>query len=291
MMQVLLWIVLFMNYAATSAFLTRQLLQAASSASSASTVDPDSDAADTEATGFPGTLFTPFNIEAAGAYTIEGYNGVRNTYPYNQSDANRVSTSSFAIDPAQKKLVFNQGTSGNQYVFDNGTYITLNVSRTNASVPLLCSYLPYVNYTQEVAAIANLTLQDIYYQKNSNTASGFQKVNLYSSVSVDASSCGTMISFTIATTGKGFIRGIYASEPFHNTKNGTPTNVTVDTSALIFDTTTLNRGVPDPSYFQLPANCFPDGTSTPTPINYCAATGFGTPPNLVPVCNLFPPIQ
>jgi hypothetical protein len=290
MMQVLLWIVLFSNYA-TSLFLTRQLLQAASSASTASTVDPDSDAADTLATGFPGTLFTPFNIEAAGAYTILGFNGVRNTYPYNQSDLNRVSTASFAIDPAQKKLVFNQGTSGNQYVFDNGTYITLNVSRTNASVPLACSYLPYVNYTQEVAAIANLTLQDIYYQKNSNTASGFQKVNLYSSVTVDASSCGTMISFTITTVGKGFIRGIYASEPFHNTKNGTPTNVTVDTSALIFDTTTINRGVPDPSFFQLPANCFPSGHATPTPVNYCAATGFGTPPNLVPVCNLFPPIQ
>jgi len=288
-MQVLLWIVLFFNYYATSSFLTRQLLQAASSASSASTVDTDSDAADTLASNFPSTLFTPFNIEAAGAYYIEGYNGVRNTYPYNQSDVNRVSSASFAIDPAQKKLVFNQGTSGNQYVFDNGTYITLNATRDSS--PLVCSYLPYVNYSQEVAAIANLTLQDIYYQKNPNTASGFQKVNLYSSITVDASSCGTMIAFTITTTGKGFIRGVYAMEPFHNTKNHSPTNVTVDTSALIFDTTTLVRGVPDPSHFQLPASCFPDGTSSPTPVNYCAATGFGVPPNLVPVCNLFPPIQ
>jgi hypothetical protein len=291
MMQVLLWIVLFLNYAATSAFLTRQLLQAVSSASSASTVDPDSDDADTEATGFPGTLFTPFDIEAAGAYYIEGYNGVRTTYPYNQSDVNRVSFSSFAIDPAQKKLVFDQGESGNEYVFDNGTYITLNVSRNNASVPLICSYLPYVNYSQEVAAVANLTLQDIYYQKNSNKPSGFQKVNLYSGITVDASSCGTMIAFTVTTTGKGFIRGIYAMEPFHHSGNGTPTNVSVATSALIFDTTTLVRGVPDPSKFQLPASCFPSGHATPTPVNYCAATGFGTPPNLVPVCNLFPPIQ
>jgi len=45
MMQVLLWIVLFLNYATSLSFLTRQLLQAASSASSTSTVDTDSDAA------------------------------------------------------------------------------------------------------------------------------------------------------------------------------------------------------------------------------------------------------
>jgi hypothetical protein len=283
MMQVLLWIVLFLNYALTSSFLTRNLLQ------TASTVDPDSDAANSDAAGFPGTLFNTFNIEAAGAYYIEGYNGVRNTYPYNQSDVNIVSFSSFAIDPAQKKLVFDQGANGNEYVFDNGTYITLNASQDSS--PLICTYLPYVNYTQEVAAINNITLQDIFYQKNSNTATGYQKVNLYSSITVDASSCGTMISFTVTTTGKGFIRGIYASEPFHRPKNGTPTNVTVITSALIFDTATLVRGVPDPSKFQLPASCFPSGTSTPTPVNYCAATGFGVPPNLVPVCNLFPPIQ
>lgn len=287
MMQVLLWIVLFLTYAATSSFLTRQLLQAATSASSTSTVDPDSDDANTVAANFPSTLFTPFDIEAAGAYYIEGYNGVRSTYPYNFSNpSNRISFSSFSIDPAQKKLVFDQGESGNQYVFDNGTYITLNVTRDTS--PLICSYLPYVNYSQEVAAIKNLTLQDVFYQKRAPGT--FQKVNLYSSITVDASSCGTMIAFTIATTGKGFIRGIYASEPFHNTKNHSPTNVTVTTSALIFDTDTLVRGVPDASKFQLPASCFPSGQATPTPVNYCAATGFGTPPNLVPVCNLFPPI-
>jgi hypothetical protein len=287
MMQVLLWIVLFLSYTASS-FLTRHLLQ---TATPSSTPDSDSDAANTLATGFPSTLFTPFNIEAAGAYYIEGYNGVRSTYPYNASAVNEISFSSFAIDPAQKKLVFDQGASGNEYVFDNGTYITLNVSRNDPSVPFLCTYLPYVNYSQEVAAIANLTLQDIYYQKNPNTASGYQKVNLFSSITVDASSCGTMIAFTITTTGKGYIRGIYAMEPFHNTKNHSPTNVSVATSALIFDTTTLVKGVPDPSKFQLPASCFPSGSSTPTPTNYCAATGFGVPPNLVPVCNLFPPIE
>jgi hypothetical protein len=287
MMQLLLLVVLFFNLA-TSSFLSRKLLQTAAGAGA-------TDSANTVAAGFPATLFTPFNIEGAGAYIIKGYNGVRATYPYNFSVTdNDISSSSFTIDPAQKKLVFNQGVSGNEYVFENGTYITLNVSN-DPSVPLLCTYLPYVNYDQEVAAIANLTLQDVYYtletpqpstSATSQTLSSYLKVNLFSGITVDASSCGTMIAFTIAAFGKGFIRGIYASEPFHS-DNNTPTNVFVATSALIFDPTTLETyalGTVPHSKFQLPANCFPSGGGTP--LNYCEATGFTIP--LDPVCDLFP---
>jgi hypothetical protein len=282
MMQFLLLVVLFFHSATSSSFLGRKLLQTAAGSGA-------TNSANTLAAGFPGTLFTPFNIEAAGAYIIKGYNGVRSTYPYNFSNTdNDISSSSFTIDPAQKKLIFNQGESGNEYVYENGTYITLNVS-SDPSVPLLCTYLPYVNYTQEVAAIANLTLQDVFYtlepSTSTSTSSSYLKVDLFSGITVDASSCGTMIAFTIASFGKGFIRGIYASEPFH-ADNGTPTGVNVATSALIFDPSTLETyGTIPASKFQLPASCFPSGGGTP--LNYCEVTGF-TVPNLNPVCDLFP---
>jgi len=108
-------------------------------------------------------------------------------------------------------------------------------------------------------------------------------VKLYSGIMVDASSCGTMIQFSVATTQGGHIRGIYAAEPFNIPALGSPTGAAVASSALIFDDSTIVPGV-NPSLFQLPSSCF-----QPNIVNYCAATGFGAPPT--PVCNLYPPIH
>jgi len=234
-------------------------------------------------------LFNFFNIEGAGAYSILGFNSAKVTYPPVVPGPGLISSAAFAIDPAQKKVVFNQGESGNQYVFENGTYITLNVS-SNPSDPLICTYLPYVNYTQEVLAINNITLQDIFYQpaptRSTTEASSvtYEQVTLYSGIMVDASSCGTMISFSVSTTQNGHIRGIYAAEPFNIPAFGSPTGAAVASSALIFDDSTLVRGVPNPSFFQLPPSCF-----QPNLLNYCVAVGYGAPPT--PVCNLYPPIH
>jgi hypothetical protein len=292
MMQHLLWITLFVT-CVTSTFIhaTRahhaarasQLFDATSSFSSSNTANT-----------FPNNLFSYFDIEGAGAYSILGYNGAKITYPPIFPGNGLVSSSLFAIDPANKRIVFNQGQSGNQYVFANGTYITLNVS-TDPRVPLICTYLPYVNYTQEVLAINNITLQDIFYQPaprrsgqnqggNSQGGTVYEQVKLYSGIMVDASSCGTMIQFSVTSTQNGHIRGIYAAEPFNIPAFGSPTGVAVTSSALIFDDSTIVAGV-NPAYFQLPNSCLQPIANLP---NFCAATGFGYPPT--PICDLFPPI-
>jgi len=274
-MQHLLWIALLVT-CVTSVFLhptraTRaRLFQSSAVASSASSAD-----------NFPNNLFNYFNIEGAGPYSILGFNSAKITYPPTVAGNGLVSSSSFAIDPARKMLVFNQGESGNQYVFSNGTYITLNVTG-EPNTPLLCTYLPYVNYSQEVLSVNNITLQDIFTEIVPSTGAQ-NKVKLYSGIMVDASSCGTMISFSVATTHSGHIRGIYAAEPFPFPQYGTPTGAAVASSALIFDDTTIVNGVPHPSFFQLPPSCFEANL-----VNYCAATGYSLPPT--PVCDLFPPI-
>jgi len=285
-MQHLLWIALLVT-CVTSVFLhpTRaraRLFQSADVAAASS------------ANTFPNNLFSYFDIEGVGPYSILGYNSAKVTYPPSSGNG-LVSSSSFAIDPVRKRLVFNQGESGNQYVFSNGTYITLNVSG-EPNTPFLCTYIPYVNYSQEVLAVNNITLQDIFYELPSqNTQSSTQsstqnqnqepqQVKLYSGIMVDASSCGTMISFSVATTHSGHIRGIYAAEPFPFAQFHTPTGAAVVSSALIFDDTTIVNGVPDASFFQLPPSCFQANL-----VNYCAATGYSVPPTAL--CNLFPPIH
>jgi len=146
-------------------------------------------------------------------------------------------------------------------------------------------------------AVNNITLQDVFYQAaprssfssggdqgwNQGGSSNLEMVKLYSGIMVDASSCGTMIQFTVAATQNGHIRGIYAAEPFNIPAFGSPTGAAVASSALVFDDNTISPGV-HPSFFQLPASCL-----QPNLPNYCAATGYGAPPT--PVCNLFPPIH
>jgi len=83
-----------------------RLFQSSAVASSASSAD-----------NFPNNLFNYFNIEGAGPYSILGFNSAKITYPPTVAGNGLVSSSSFAIDPARKMLVFNQGESGNQYGF------------------------------------------------------------------------------------------------------------------------------------------------------------------------------
>jgi hypothetical protein len=303
----LLWIALFVT-CATSVFLhparvgaradvsgetlfddaatTSSLTESESSSFSSSSASSSTSSFASFRNQLSGEIMNYFNIEGAGAYSILGFNAAKITYPTFPGHG-VISSAAFAIDPAQKKLMFNQGWSGNQYVFDNGTYITLNTTKAPGT-PLICTYLPYVNYTQEVLAINNITLQDYFYQPaprgNGFFGNNYEQVKLYSGIMVDASSCGTMIQFGVASTQNGHIRGIYAAEPFHIPAYGSPTGAAVASSSLVFDDSTIVQGTPHPSFFQLPSICL-----KPNLPNYCAATGYGAPPTAVR--DLYPPIQ